>query len=150
MLHTALQTIRRAPIYLRSQRPAAARQLTVTASRATVLPHAPSTFLPPCYQSVSSAPRILVSVRGVASSVSNRPGSQTPEHAATNIKEEVGNAASELAKSIAGANFPIDNVKPINNTFVSIALTPLITRVACVLIALEKVGYHQRGCQFCS
>ena len=59
--------------------------------------------------------------RGVASSVSGRPASQTPQHAATNIKEEVGNAASGLAKSIAGANLPVDHVKPANDTFVSYA-----------------------------
>lgn len=33
-------------------------------------------------------------VRSVASSVSGRPGSQTVGHAATNIKEEVGNSAA--------------------------------------------------------
>lgn len=33
-----------------------------------------------------------------------RPGSQTLEHAATNVKEELGNSASDLAKVIAGAN----------------------------------------------
>ncbi|KAH8099568.1 hypothetical protein BXZ70DRAFT_942344 [Cristinia sonorae] len=41
-------------------------------------------------------------VRGVASQVSGRPGSQTFEHATTNIKEEVGNSTADLAKSIAG------------------------------------------------
>jgi len=56
----------------------------------------------------------------VASSVSGRPASQTPSHAATNIKEEVGNATSELAKSIAGANRPVDNVAPTNQTFLGI------------------------------
>lgn len=63
-------------------------------------------------------PTIPLLVRGVASSVSGRPASQTPHHAATNIREEVGNAASELAKGIAGANLPVDNVKPMNDTFV--------------------------------
>ena len=43
-------------------------------------------------------------LRGVASSVSNRPGSQTIEHATQNVKEELGNSASDLAKAIAGAN----------------------------------------------
>lgn len=46
----------------------------------------------------------------VASSVSNRPGSQTLEHAATNIKEELGNSATDLAKGIAGANLTVDSV----------------------------------------
>lgn len=63
----------------------------------------------------------LNTARYVASQVTNRPGSQTPSHAATNIKEEAGNAASELAKHIAGANFPLDSVKPINQSFVSLS-----------------------------
>lgn len=52
----------------------------------------------------------LLHARTVASSVSNRPGSQTLEHAATNIKEEVGNSAADLAKVIAGANMTSDAV----------------------------------------
>ncbi|TFK36366.1 hypothetical protein BDQ12DRAFT_633986 [Crucibulum laeve] len=42
--------------------------------------------------------------RTVASNVSMKPGSQTLEHAATNVKEELGNSATDLAKVIAGAN----------------------------------------------
>ena len=42
--------------------------------------------------------------RAVASSVSGRPASQTLKHAATNIKEESGNSAADLAKMIAGSN----------------------------------------------
>lgn len=42
--------------------------------------------------------------RHVASQVTNRPGSQSIEHAATNVKEEIGNSAADLAKVIAGAN----------------------------------------------
>ncbi|KIK59333.1 hypothetical protein GYMLUDRAFT_44694 [Collybiopsis luxurians FD-317 M1] len=45
-------------------------------------------------------------VRTVASSVSNRPASQTFDHAALNIKEEAGNSAADVAKSIAGGNIP--------------------------------------------
>lgn len=48
--------------------------------------------------------------RTVASQVSNRPGSQSLEHAATNIKEEMGNSASDLAKTIAAANNPTDSI----------------------------------------
>jgi hypothetical protein len=40
--------------------------------------------------------------REVATSVSGKPASQTLEHAALNVKEEVGNSAADLAKSIAG------------------------------------------------
>jgi len=42
--------------------------------------------------------------RPVASLVSGRPGSQTLDHAALNVKEELGNSAADLAKVIAGAN----------------------------------------------
>ncbi|KAH7107582.1 hypothetical protein BKA62DRAFT_610808 [Auriculariales sp. MPI-PUGE-AT-0066] len=43
-----------------------------------------------------------VHLRGAASSVSARPGSQTLPHAAQNVKEEVGNTASDLARSLGG------------------------------------------------
>jgi len=56
-----------------------------------------------------SAPTLL-RARHVASLVSGRPGSQTLEHAATNVKEELGNSASDLAKVIAGANVTQDAV----------------------------------------
>ncbi|KAF4614617.1 hypothetical protein D9613_002606 [Agrocybe pediades] len=52
----------------------------------------------------------LLQARFVASSVSGRPGSQTLKHAATNVKEELGNSASDLAKVIAGANVTVDTV----------------------------------------
>jgi hypothetical protein len=48
--------------------------------------------------------------RMVASSVSNKPASQTFEHAATNVKEELGGTASDVAKIIAGANVTTDSV----------------------------------------
>jgi hypothetical protein len=48
--------------------------------------------------------------RLVASSVSNKPASQTFEHAATNMKEELGGTASDVAKIIAGANVTTDAV----------------------------------------
>jgi hypothetical protein len=50
--------------------------------------------------------------RPVASSVSGKPGSQSLEHAATNIKEEVGNSAADLAKVIAACNVTQDSVGP--------------------------------------
>lgn len=52
----------------------------------------------------------ILQLRSVASSVSGRPGSQTLEHAATNVKEELGNSATDLAKVIAGANMTSDSV----------------------------------------
>jgi len=48
--------------------------------------------------------------RSVASLVSGRPGSQTLDHAATNVKEELGNSAADLAKVIAGANVGQDAI----------------------------------------
>lgn len=56
--------------------------------------------------------------RGVASSVSGRPGSQTPAQAAQNVKEEVGNSAADLARTIAGGNYHRDDVTPEERTFV--------------------------------
>ncbi|EPQ57896.1 hypothetical protein GLOTRDRAFT_109938 [Gloeophyllum trabeum ATCC 11539] len=61
-----------------------------------------------------------VHARGVASSVSGRPGSQSVQHAAQNVKEELGNSAADLAKSIAGGNLTVDNVAPTQQTFLGI------------------------------
>lgn len=55
---------------------------------------------------------LMVLHRSVASSVSGKPGSQSLEHAATNIKEEVGNSAADLAKVIAACNATRDTVGP--------------------------------------
>lgn len=64
----------------------------------------------------NQATRIVV--RSVASQVSGRPGSQTIGHAATNIKEEVGNSTADLAKTIAGGNYFADSVEAKSQTFV--------------------------------
>ena len=62
----------------------------------------------------------LLQARFAASSVSNKPGSQTLEHAALNVKEEVGNSAADWAKTIAAGNFTQDTVKvDTDPTFVS-------------------------------
>ncbi|KAF9532886.1 hypothetical protein CPB83DRAFT_846547 [Crepidotus variabilis] len=59
--------------------------------------------------------------RGVASHVSGRPASQSLEHAATNVKEELGNSAADLAKVIAGANVAGDSVaNSSENSFIGI------------------------------
>lgn len=69
------------------------------------------------YTSRSRVP--LVGTRSAASSVSHRPGSQTLPHAIQNIKEETGNSASDLAKTIAGnVRYP-ETVLPQKDTFVS-------------------------------
>ncbi|KAF5367595.1 hypothetical protein D9757_010646 [Collybiopsis confluens] len=50
-------------------------------------------------------PRSII-VRTAASTVSNRPASQTFDHAALNIKEEASNSAADVAKTIAGGSHP--------------------------------------------
>jgi hypothetical protein len=62
----------------------------------------------------------MLAARGVASSTSGRPASQTPQQAAQNIKDEVGGSASDLARSIAGGNMTSDAITSDNKTFVSI------------------------------
>ncbi|KIP12289.1 hypothetical protein PHLGIDRAFT_62022 [Phlebiopsis gigantea 11061_1 CR5-6] len=65
-----------------------------------------------------------VVIRTAASQVSGRPGSQTLEHAAENIKEEVGNSTADLARTIAGGNYFDDAVKPTSKqTFLGITNT---------------------------
>src|SRR6266550_179071 len=61
---------------------------------------------------VTRMPLRFTFARPVASSVSGKPGSQSLEHAATNIKEEVGNSAADLAKVIAACNVTQDSVGP--------------------------------------
>ncbi|KAI0941020.1 hypothetical protein AcV7_003240 [Taiwanofungus camphoratus] len=76
--------------------------------------------LPLCAPSTSSLLRAQWLVRGAASSVSGRPGSQTVRQAAQNIKEEVGNSVTDFAKVIAGANWYQDAVTPTQQTFLGI------------------------------
>jgi len=45
---------------------------------------------------------VKFSIRPVASSVSNRPGSSSLPHAAQNIKEEVSHTIEDIATKIAG------------------------------------------------
>jgi len=54
--------------------------------------------------------------RLAASSVTNKPGSQTLEHATINVKEELGGTASDVAKIIAGANVTTDSVSDTRGT----------------------------------
>ncbi|KAH8117136.1 hypothetical protein DFH11DRAFT_1579454 [Phellopilus nigrolimitatus] len=113
MLPRSLQNIRRAPAFLRSPQHASSRLHTLTiASKLKPLSH-----LPPCCRPGYTGLPLLLGARGVASEVTNRPGSQTPKQAATNIKEEVGNTATSVAKTIAGANFAVDSVKPNEDNF---------------------------------
>ncbi|KAF5358204.1 hypothetical protein D9756_001276 [Leucocoprinus leucothites] len=59
---------------------------------------------------------LLIQKRLAASSVTNRPGSQTLEHATTNVKEELGGTASDVAKIIAGANVTSDSVSDMKSS----------------------------------
>jgi hypothetical protein len=61
----------------------------------------------------------LLHARTVASFVTNKPASQSLEHAATNIKEEVGNSAADFARVIAGDNATKDSVIHGEESFVS-------------------------------
>ncbi|KZS89959.1 hypothetical protein SISNIDRAFT_458280 [Sistotremastrum niveocremeum HHB9708] len=49
-----------------------------------------------------------IRIRTVASTVSGKPGSQSLGHAVTNAREEAGNTASDVAKTIAGSNMAQD------------------------------------------
>lgn len=102
MLTSTLPALRRAPFALR--RPFSSSSLLRPAS---------STLRTPL-----SLLRNQLIVRGAASNVSGRPGSQTVGHAAQNIREEVGGSAADLAKAIAGGNVFADGVEPTQQTFV--------------------------------
>lgn len=118
MYSRSLNHIRRAPVFLnpRSFNVSKLHSSSSTPLRAGLSSHLRNgsrIFVP------LQSQNFQIQKRGEASSVAGRPGSQTPAHAAQNIKEEVGHAASDLAKTIAGANFASDSVKPVNETFVS-------------------------------
>ncbi|RPD56343.1 hypothetical protein L226DRAFT_615526 [Lentinus tigrinus ALCF2SS1-7] len=104
MFTAALPALRRAPIALR--RPFSSSSLLRPTS---LTPRTPLSVF-----------RSQLIVRGAASSVSGRPGSQTVGHAAQNIREEVGQSAADLAKAIAGGNVFVDNVEPTQQTFLGV------------------------------
>jgi len=94
--------------------------------RATVLRHsAPHSHLtsftlaPLQHSHILKLANAFQQQRGEASKVSGRPASQTISQAAVNVREEVGNSATDWAKVIAGGNFTEDAVKPDRQTFVS-------------------------------
>jgi len=85
--------------------------------------------------------------RGAASSVSGRPGSQTIEQAAQNVREEVGNSTTDWAKAIAGGNFTVDSVKPPRQTFVSAIVNmyvPMLSVGSLGSRALSRIQYRCR------
>lgn len=92
----------------------------------------------PRYQPLRPKPISPILVRGAASSVSGRPGSQTVAHAATNVKEELGNSASDVARTIAGAaNMTSDAVAPTQQTFVGTMIQELGKWLKTVLPSWE-------------
>ncbi len=105
MLSSALPALRRAPVALR--------------------PFAIKPILTPSLARTRTPLNKQLIARGAASSVSGRPGSQTVGHAARNIREEVGQSAADLAKSIAGGNVYADNVEPTQQTFVRPLVSPV-------------------------
>jgi hypothetical protein len=68
--------------------------------------------------------RIKVPVRAAVNQVTNKPGSQTIEHAATNVREEFGNSAADIARSIAGGTLNTETLKPKEWSFVSVRIRP--------------------------
>jgi hypothetical protein len=96
------------------------RQLTRAAAfRNTSLTFSKSLARPAALQRPVSL--TLLHARTVASFVTNKPASQSLEHAATNIKEEVGNSAADFAKVIAGNNATKDSGIRGEDSFVSSA-----------------------------
>ncbi|KAI5124083.1 hypothetical protein M0805_003910 [Coniferiporia weirii] len=136
MLLRTLQSIRRAPVALGLRVRSAAATLHTPArpcapglhrmAQVQLLPQPPPYLHPAA---------LMLRARGVASSVTNRPGSQTPSHAAQNIKEEVGNTASSVARGIAGANVTVDSVQPADGSFLGVtsAIASAVPKPALVL-----------------
>ncbi|KAI8982903.1 hypothetical protein BD414DRAFT_537912 [Trametes punicea] len=91
-----------------------------TSSSLSPLARAPFVHSSALPRSTTSLLRNQLIIRGAASSVSGRPGSQTVGHAAQNIREEVGHSAADLAKAIAGGNVFQDNIEPTQQTFLGI------------------------------
>ncbi|KAK7455116.1 hypothetical protein VKT23_010986 [Stygiomarasmius scandens] len=90
------------------------RQLTPLALRASRGPIARPAMLTSSF---------LQHRRSVANTVTNKPASQSFDHAALNIKEEAGNSAADIAKVIAGANLTNDAVKTGKDSFLGITGT---------------------------
>ncbi|OSD08319.1 hypothetical protein PYCCODRAFT_1429391 [Trametes coccinea BRFM310] len=113
MFTSALPAFRRAPLVL-------GRGLSTSSSLKSPLARSPFIHSSTLPRSTTSLLWNQLIVRGAASSVSGRPGSQTLGHAAQNIREEVGQSAADLAKSIAAGNVFQDNVEPTQQTFLGI------------------------------
>ncbi|KAI0636445.1 hypothetical protein C8Q77DRAFT_502070 [Trametes polyzona] len=112
MFTAALPVFRRAPLVV--GRGLSTSSAFASPARTSLLQSAPLT------RSTTSLLRNQLIIRGAASSVSGRPGSQTAGHAAQNIREEVGQSAADLAKSIAGGNVFQDGIEPTQQTFLGI------------------------------
>ncbi|OSX65628.1 hypothetical protein POSPLADRAFT_1039170 [Postia placenta MAD-698-R-SB12] len=109
--------LRRTPVFLR--RPLSTSSHAPCLSSQLKAPQHP-VFPRLLVASPSQLPRGQILTRGAASHVSGRPGSQTAKQAAQNIKEEVGNSTTDLAKAIAGGNVFQDAVASTNQTFLGV------------------------------
>jgi hypothetical protein len=87
-------------------------------------------------------PQRSIIARTVASTVSNRPASQTFDHAALNIKEEAGNSASDIAKTIAGGTSPVSDTSFLGITS---SLASTVPRPVLVFGLLGTVPYVGAG-----
>ncbi|KAF8827450.1 hypothetical protein HHX47_DHR4000416 [Lentinula edodes] len=89
-------------------------------------------------------PRPTIFVRSVASTVSNKPGSQTFDHAALNIREEAGNTAADVAKSIAGGS---SHIPASDHSFVAItsSLASTVPKPVMVFGLLGTIPYVGAG-----
>ncbi|GAW02972.1 mnn4-regulates the mannosylphosphorylation [Lentinula edodes] len=88
-------------------------------------------------------PRPTIFVRSVASTVSNKPASQTFDHAALNIREEAGNTAADVAKSIAGGS----HIPASDHSFVAItsSLASSVPKPVMVFGLLGTIPYVGAG-----
>ena len=84
-------------------------------------------------------------LRFAANQVTNKPGSQTVEHAVTNVREEFGNSVADLAKSIAGGTLNAEAVKPGQKSFVSVPAERL-SRARSGLLLLDSDNQGHRIC----
>ncbi|KAJ4464244.1 hypothetical protein C8J55DRAFT_530456 [Lentinula edodes] len=98
---------------------------------------------PKVIAALSTKPRSTIFVRSVASTVSNKPGSQTFDHAALNIREEAGNTAADVAKSIAGGS----NIPASDHSFVAItsSLASSVPKPVMVFGLLGTIPYVGAG-----
>lgn len=120
------------------------RRLLVSFNSSPLLRNAPLTLRRPgnkerILSCVATSNSTRVHARFAASSVSGRPGSQSVEQAAQNVREEVGNSLTDWARSIAGGVFTVDIVKPTVDSFVGIT-SAIATKVPTPALVMGLAG----------